>query len=135
MLLPVWDKLPGDDVRVWRIADTHGHSQLGRIVPPQALGRLAEDFGADAVPRLSVEETIAAATAGEGASLPRLGKARLHRALVNGDNRLEIRGYPPEKREWLKSLGCFTEVIQYRTRLFVPVDRAAAILAPIAAAE
>jgi hypothetical protein len=128
LLLPVWDRLPDDDVRVWRIADAHGHSRLGRIVPPQPLGRLAEDFGADAVPRLSIEDTIAAATAGEGAPLPALGRARLHRALVNGDSRLEIRGYPPEKRDWLKSLGCFTEIIQYRTRLFVPVDRAAAIL-------
>lgn len=130
LLLPVWDKLPGDDVRVWRIADAHGHSQLGRIVPPQALGRLAEDFGADAVPRLTIDETLAAASA-QGVPLPALGTARLHRALVNGDTRLEIRGYPPERREWLKSLGCFTEIIQYRTRLFVPVDRAATILALI----
>lgn len=132
LLLPVWDKLPDDDVRVWRIADASGHSQLGRIVPAHALARLAADFGVDAVPKLSIEETIAAATAAEGAPLSALGTARLHRALVNGDARLEIRGYPPEKREWLKSLGCFVEIIHYRTRLFVPVDRAAAILAVIA---
>ncbi len=133
LLLPVWDKLPDDTVRVWRIADAHGYSQLGRIVPAQALGRLADNFGIDAVARLSVDETIAAATGGEGGPLPTLGKARLHRVLVNGDTRLEIRSYPSEKREWLKSLGCFTEIIQYRTRLFVPVDRAPAILAMIEA--
>lgn len=131
LLLPVWNKLPDDTVRVWRIADAHGYSQLGRIVPAHALGRLAENFGADAVPRLTVDEIIAAATAAEGGPLPALGKARLHRALVNGDARLEIRSYPFEKREWLKSLGCFTEIIQYRTRLFVPVDRAVSILGMI----
>ena len=135
LLLPVWDKLPDDAVRVWRIADTRGFSQLGRIVPAHAFGRLAEKFGVDAVPRLSVDETIAAATGGEGAPLPTLGTARLRRALVNGDVRLEIRDYPPEKREWLKSLGCFVEIIQYRTRLFVPVDRAAVILGVIAAGD
>jgi len=58
-------------------------------------------------------------------------KARLHRALVNGEARLEIRSYPLERREWLKSFGCFVEIIQYRTRLFVPVARAAAILAQV----
>lgn len=133
LLLPVWDKLPDDTVPVWRIADVHGYSQLGRIVPAQALGRLAENFGVDAVPRLSVAKTIAAATQGEGAPLHALGNARLHRVLVNGDGRLEIRGFSPEKRAWLKSLGCFTEIIQYRTRLFIPIACAAAILSAIEA--
>ncbi|MET3436022.1 strawberry notch-like NTP hydrolase domain-containing protein [Sphingomonas sp. 1185] len=128
LLLPVWDKLPDDTVRVRRIVDAHGYSLLGRVVPTYALSRLAEKFGVEAMSRLSVDDTIACARSGEGAPLPALGTASLHRTMVNGGWRLEIRGYPQEKREWLKSLGCFTEIIQYRTRLFVPVDRAATIL-------
>lgn len=48
--------------------------------------------------------------------------------------RLEIRGYPFERLDWLKSLGCFTEIISYRTRLFVPPDQAEAILSSIVGA-
>ena len=131
LLLPVWDKLPDDAVRVRRIVDLHGYSQLGRVVPTYALARLAEKFGVETASRMSIDETIACALAGDAGRLSALGNASLHRVMVNGDWRLEIRGYPAEKREWLKSLGCFTQIIQYKTRLFVPVDRAAAILSLI----
>lgn len=35
--------------------------------------------------------------------------------------------------EWLKSLGCFTEIIQYKTRVFVPTNRSCEILAQLLA--
>jgi hypothetical protein len=38
--------------------------------------------------------------------------------LVNGSRRLEIRDYPPERRNWLKSCGAFSEVLAFKTRLF-----------------
>ena len=55
----------------------------------------------------------------------------IKRALVNGKPRIEISGAPAEQLAWLKSLGCFTEIIQYRTRVFVPVDRAADVLSAV----
>ena len=53
------------------------------------------------------------------------------RSIVNGNHRLEIVGAPADQLPWLKSLGCFTEIIQYRTRLFVPVPQAEAVLAKL----
>lgn len=55
----------------------------------------------------------------------------IKRAIVNGKPRVEISGAPAEQIGWLKSHGCFTEIIQYRTRVFVPVDRATEILSAI----
>ncbi|GAA0309261.1 strawberry notch family protein [Sphingomonas oligophenolica] len=128
LLLPVWHKLPTDDVRVWRVSDEAGNSLLGRIVPDHAIGALASAFGIDAELRLTPQQILAAARDGAGASLPGFGDARLVTALVNGQRRLEIKDFPPERREWLKSLGCFVEIIAYKARMFVPVDRAAAII-------
>jgi hypothetical protein len=42
-----------------------------------------------------------------------------------------LRSAQPLDREWLKARGCFTEVIAYTTRIFVPVDRAEEVLAAI----
>ena len=50
------------------------------------------------------------------------------RSLVNGSRRIELVGAPVQQLSWLKSVGCFTEVIQYRTRVFIPVDQAAAVV-------
>jgi hypothetical protein len=129
LLLPVWHKLPADDVRVWRIVDeATGESRLGRIISADMLAATAESFDvADAV-RLTPSDLIAAAALHEGAPIEALPGARLARVRVNGQPRLEIRDYPFERLDWLKSLGCFTEIISYRTRLFIPPDQAEAIL-------
>jgi hypothetical protein len=47
---------------------------------------------------------------------------------------VEIRGFPANHLLWLKSIGCFTEIIVYKTRLFLPFDRARKILREIAEA-
>lgn len=54
------------------------------------------------------------------------------RSLVGGEQRLELTGFSPERLEWYKGKGCFTEIIRYRTRLFAPVSRASEILQSIA---
>ena len=54
------------------------------------------------------------------------------RSLVGGEQRLELTGFSPDRLDWYKNKGCFTEIIRYRTRLFVPVSRAGQILPSIA---
>ena len=77
--------------------------------------------------------TRVAARGSDGVAIPELPGARLQRSYVNDEARLEIKSFPPAKREWLKSLGCFTEIIAYKTRLFVPTNRAEDILVAISA--
>jgi predicted RNA methylase len=131
LLLPVWNRLPDDDVRVWRIADAEGATILGRIVSPAGFEKLAAAFGVSMAIALSPAEIVEAARAREGIALPGLEPARLARVHVNDDVRLEVRNFPPARREWLKSLGCFSEIIAYKTRLFMPPSRAEAIVSAI----
>ncbi|MFA6115454.1 MAG: strawberry notch family protein [Sphingomonas sp.] len=133
LLLPVWNRLPDDDVRVWRISDAQGNSMLGRIVSPAGFEKLAQAFGITMAIALSPAEIVAAARGSDGIAIPELPGARLQRSYVNDEARLEIKSFPPDKREWLKSLGCFTEIINYKTRLFVPTNRAEDILEAISA--
>ncbi|GAA3785672.1 hypothetical protein GCM10022600_01470 [Qipengyuania pelagi] len=53
-------------------------------------------------------------------------------AAIGGEQRLELTGFSPDRLDWYKNKGCFTEIIRYRTRLFVPVSRAGQILPGIA---
>ena len=133
LLLPVWNKLPEDDVRVWRIDDGTGTSILGRIIHPAAIERLEREFGLDGGIALGPEEIIAGARVGSGVPIPGLGPARLARVQVNDSPRLETRDYRPEDRNWLKASGAFSEVVQFKTRLFLPPERAQDILARIIA--
>jgi hypothetical protein len=47
---------------------------------------------------------------------------------VNGRQRLELTGWSAPRLDWYKAQGCFTEIIRYKTRLFVPVDGAIRVL-------
>ena len=130
LLLPVWDKLPDEHVQVIRIAADDGRTLLGREIPTFYLGELGEKLGfdaADAVPTDVLAETVLRS----GKPLPFRGPEPLvlKRALVNGSQRLELDGFSAARLSWYKAHGCFTEIIRYQTRLFVPVDRAPEILA------
>jgi hypothetical protein len=125
--------IPATTLRGWRIDDGAGTSILGRIIHPAAIERLEQEFGLDGGITLGPEEIIAGARAGSGVPIPGLGLARLARVHVNDSPRLEIRDYRPEDRTWLKARGAFSEVVVFKTRLFLPPERARDILARIIA--
>ena len=128
LLLPVWNRLPDDDLRVWRVTDAQGNSILGRIISPSGVEKVIRSFGVDMAITLSPAEMIAGARDSDGVSVPGMEAARLIWVHVNDSRRLELRDFPAARRDWLKSIGCFTEVIQYKTRMFVPADRASSIV-------
>ena len=129
LLLPVWDKLPDDHVQVIRIAADDGLSLLGREIPAVSLAELGAKLGLDISLDVPPDE-LAATVLRTGKPLPFRGvdELILKRSLVNGSQRLELAGYDPARLPWYKAQGCFTEIIRYQTRLFVPVDRAAEVL-------
>src|SRR3546814_17282939 len=51
LLLPVWGKLPGDHVQVWRLTTEDGQSLLGRLVPAPLVPKIATAFGVAAAIR------------------------------------------------------------------------------------
>lgn len=51
---------------------------------------------------------------------------------VNGARRMEILGTEAARIPELNAMGCFTEIIAYKTRVFVPTDRVDDILLNLA---
>jgi hypothetical protein len=130
LLLPIWDKLPSDHVRVSRIAARDGRSLLGREVPVHTVGALCAALGMHADSAVSPDQIARAVlSSGKAMEVPGRDAVMLKRSLVNGTQRLELVGWSPARLDWYKAQGFFTEIIRYRTRLFVPVSAAAGILA------
>lgn len=133
LLLPVWDKLPEEHVQVVRIAAADGRTILGREVPASFLPDLGKRLGLDlavAMPPAELAETVL--RTGRELPVPGPDPLLLRRSLVGGTQRLELAGFVAERLAWYKAQGCFTEIIRYRTRLFVPLDRAEIVLGAIA---
>jgi hypothetical protein len=129
LLLPVWDKLPDDHVQVIRIAADDGRSLLGREIPAASLPDLGSKLGLEVSLDLP-PDALAATVLRTGKPLPFRGVEALvlKRSLVNSAQRLEITGFSAPRLPWYKAQGCFTEIIRYQTRLFVPLERAAEVL-------
>jgi hypothetical protein len=133
LLLPIWDKFGDDHVQVLRLVDASGASLIGREVPALDLAEFGTRLGLDLDPALAPAD-LAALVLSSGKAL-RIGATALHlkRALVGGEQRLELTGFEPARLPEYKAIGCFTEIIRYQTRLFLPATRAAEIVASLAA--
>lgn len=134
LLLPIWGALPADHLVVNRIVDGEGRAWLGRLVFPDHLAALYAKLGLDAPADLAPGDIARSVLAGRTVTLARPFALTVKRSLVNGAQRIELVGCPASQLAWLKSIGCFTEIIQYRTRVFAPVADAEAVFAALAAA-
>ena len=45
LLLPIWDRLPAENMRVYRFETDDGERVIGRLVTPEALARVYEGLG------------------------------------------------------------------------------------------
>lgn len=113
-----------------RVATADGRSLLGRQIPAACLTELGVNLGLDIPLDVAADELASSVLrSGRPVPLPGIEQLVLRRSLVNSSQRLELAGFAPARLAWYKAQGCFTEIIRYKTRLFVPVDRAAEILA------
>jgi len=131
LLLPIWSALPSDHLAVNRIVDGEGQSWLGRLVFDDHVPQLFTKLGIDHADALPADAVVKAVAAGRSIDISRPFPLTIKRSIVNGSARVELVGCPVDRLPWLKSIGCFTEVIQYRTRVFVPMASVEAILAQI----
>ncbi|WP_299309638.1 bifunctional class I SAM-dependent methyltransferase/DEAD/DEAH box helicase [uncultured Croceicoccus sp.] len=133
LLLQVWDKLPAEHVRVSRIAASDGRSLIGREVPVAFVADLCQALGIEGRQALPVGEVVTAVLqSGRRQDIAGPDDLMLKRSLVNGSQRLEVTGWSAARLDWYKAQGCFTEIIRYKTRLFVPTDGAAQIIERLA---
>jgi hypothetical protein len=129
LLLPVWDKLPDDHLQVIRIAADDGRSLLGREIPSSSLAELGSKLGLEISLDVPTDELVSIVLrSGKPLPVRAPDPLVLKRSLVNSSQRLELTRFAPARLSWYKAQGCFTEIIRYQTRLFVPADRAAKVL-------
>jgi hypothetical protein len=131
LLLPIWSSLPIDYLEVRRIVDEEGRNWLGRMVHELDVAKLLEKFDIASTVELSPEMIIR--SLGEGRTVPinQPFEATLKCSRVAGEQRYEIVGAPVDRLPWLKSIGCFTEIIAFRTRVFIPKGAASAIVSAL----
>ncbi|QOT74559.1 strawberry notch family protein (plasmid) [Sphingobium fuliginis] len=131
LLLPIWSALPSDHLIVNRIATADGRSWLGRMVYDEHVAHLYTKLGVDRADNLPVDQIAKSVLSGRSVELVRPFAMTVKRAIVNGKSRIELVGVPAAQLSWLKSLGAFTEIIAFRTRAFLPVSEAEAIIGKI----
>ena len=144
LLLPIWDRLPADNMRVYRFEtdracpracqgqDPGGERVIGRLVTPEALASVYGGLGIDTSPGLSPDEAWNAVI-DRGALLDLAGGLQIRRSLVMNAHRVELTGFTDGMVPQLKALGLTSEIITWRLRLFVPVaaDRGPALLSAL----
>ena len=119
LLLPVWDRLPREDLRVRRLQTDDRDPLIGRVLNPEQATALRRAFGLGAGPLPSAAEVHEALTR-RGAPFSLANGWRLVRRRMMGTERMEIEGPVDTDLPALKRLGCVTEIVSWRTRVFVP---------------
>jgi hypothetical protein len=127
LLLPVWNRLPDEAARVYRLQTDDGERVIGRLVSPASAAVLHEATGAGA-PALAPSAAIAAVMQ-DGAGVVLAEGLVLKRSLVMNRHRLELAGFSDSLVDRLKAQGLISEIIAWKLRLFVPLgDDAAKIV-------
>ncbi|MBX4898871.1 strawberry notch-like NTP hydrolase domain-containing protein [Rhizobium bangladeshense] len=131
LLLPIWKLLPQDFCRVRRLQTDDGERIVGRIIAPDRLAGLCRNFGIDQTTVIAPEQAWASLV--DGSSIIGLaGDMTLRPVRVMNGYRVELTGFTDGMREWLRSIGLFSEMINWKLRFFVPVtDEGAAILSKL----
>jgi hypothetical protein len=121
LLLPIWDRLPTENMRIYRLQTDDGERAIGRMVTQDQLANVYAALGIDCAVELSAAEILDAVLE-RGQSLNLSVGLTLRRSRVMSAYRLELVGYNAAALERYKAMGCFTEIISWATRLFVPTD-------------
>ncbi|WP_105422588.1 MULTISPECIES: strawberry notch-like NTP hydrolase domain-containing protein [Neorhizobium] len=131
LLLPIWKLLPQDFCRVRRLQTDDGERIVGRVIAPDRLAGLCRNFGIDQTQVPTGDQAWTALV--DGSSIVGLaGDMTLRRVRVMNEYRVELTGFTDGMRDWLRSIGLFSEMINWKLRFFVPVtDEGAEILSKL----
>ena len=124
LLLPVWDRLPAENMRVRRLtADSGqalaGEALIGRVLDAEQVRAVRAAFGLGGAFDMTGEEAFEAVLA-RGAPIPLANGWRVARRRLMGADRVEIAGPADTDLPALKRLGCAVEIVSYRARVFAP---------------
>ncbi len=119
LLLPVWDRLPAENMRVRRLRTDDGEAFIGRVLDFEQVRAVRSAFGLGGGPAITGAEAFEAVM-GRGAALALANGWRLARRRIMGADRVEIEGPVDTDTAVLKRMGCTVEIVSWRTRVFAP---------------
>ena len=119
LLLPVWDRLPGENMRVRRLTADDGTALIGRVLDAPQVRAVRASFGLEGGPAMTGAEAYAAVM-DRGSALPLANGWRLARRRFMGEPRVEIEGPSDTDLAALRRMGCTVEIVSFRARMFAP---------------
>ena len=119
LLLPVWDRLPQENMRVRRLTTDDGIALIGRVLDAEQVRAVRQSFGLDGGPAMTGAEAFEAVM-GRGNALALANGWRLARRRLMGADRIEIEGPADTDMDALKRMGCTVEIVSFRARIFAP---------------
>ncbi|MFW9261314.1 strawberry notch-like NTP hydrolase domain-containing protein [Nostoc sp. CALU 546] len=129
ILLPIWKILPQHNSRVFRLQTSDGQKILGRVVNAHDIQTVREQLGLRN--QLLSPEELVKLVLNERYTQQLPGGVTLRRSYIAAEPRIELVN-SISLAERLVAIGCFTEIINWQKRIFIPVsDKAPAILAAV----
>ena len=123
LLLPIWSSLPDKGASVRRLKAPDGRRWLGRLLEPGQVPPLKVALGlTDLATAMGDADHASASILEQGSAIGIAGGLWLRRARVMDRYRIEVVGAGAQRQAFV-ALGCFTEIIAYAPRVFVPVDK------------
>ena len=119
LLLPIWDRLPFENMRVRRLTADTGESLIGRVLDAEQVSAARTAFGLDGGFAMTGPEAFEAVM-GRGTALALANGWRLARRRIMGADRVEIEGPADTDTAMLRRIGCTVEIVSYRARAFAP---------------
>ena len=119
LLLPVWDRLPAENMRVRRLATDTGEALIGRVLDAEQVAAVRTAFGLDGALSMTGAEAFEAVM-GRGSALALANGWRLARRRIMGADRVEIEGPADTDTALLRRIGCTVEIVSWRARAFAP---------------
>ncbi|ATG45702.1 strawberry notch family protein [Phaeobacter sp. JH20_36] len=117
LLLPIWKDIPTTNERIYRVTPDGATAMIGRTLSEEGAAALRASF---LVSNPQTPQEMLTAALGTTAPVD-LGRGlTLTRRRVAGEMRLELGGADKGMIEGLKALGCFTEIIAFQLRVFLP---------------
>ena len=112
------ERIPDDTCKGLQTDD--GERVIGRLISPAALSVLYRNLGQGDTPSMSPGDAWTHVLDGRGAL--QLGDGlKLRRVRAMGEYRVELTGFSEGMRDRLRVFGCFSEIISWKLRFFVPV--------------
>ena len=135
LLLPVWDRLPAENMRVRRLTSdpgsgepapasepggqVTGESLVGRVLDAEQVSAVRAGFGLDGGPAMTGAQAFEAVM-DRGNALALANGWRLARRRLMGANRVEVEGPADTDLPALRRMGCTVEIVSFRARIFTP---------------